>query len=103
MSVPSKKHPPEPRESEKHENHFSRRVPWHEKWAIGLSWPRPGAQKHWNQGIGERCGLGVFETPGVYQFSTYPFGAPTTVLSKLASFAVGLSCIPIAIATSAGP
>ncbi|WP_419582081.1 hypothetical protein, partial [Thiolapillus sp.] len=40
-----------------HENHFSRRVPWHEKWAIGLSWPRPGAQKHRNQGIGERCGL----------------------------------------------
>ncbi|WP_419634970.1 hypothetical protein, partial [Thiolapillus sp.] len=33
--------------------------PWHEKWAIGLSWPRPGAQKHRNQGIGERCGLGA--------------------------------------------
>ncbi|WP_419605951.1 hypothetical protein [Thiolapillus sp.] len=42
------------------ENHFSRRVPWHEKWAIGLSWPRPGAQKRRNQGIGERCGLAFF-------------------------------------------
>ncbi|WP_419610738.1 hypothetical protein, partial [Thiolapillus sp.] len=42
------------------ENHFSRRVPWQEKWAIGLSWPRPGAQKRRNQGIGERCGLAFF-------------------------------------------
>ncbi|WP_293650947.1 hypothetical protein, partial [Thiolapillus sp.] len=46
-----------------HENLFSWRVPWHEKWAIGLSWSRPGAQKRRNQGIGERCGLGC---PKIY-------------------------------------